>query len=179
MRNAVLILSLLILFLSCSSKSDPSPSEYSDSLILLNKASNVRYAKLNGTDQVSYKIAAQYPANETISELNLKLKSKGWKPLEKDWLNPKIPTSHARGWTRFLDQTKAPNVEVHSWNSCWTNSQEDILTYGLVYSYPIKAAPEMMDLKITAIYIPQKLAKASVAQILEHKKSFEKTKGLR
>ena len=116
----------------------------------------------------------KYPAKETISELNSRLKAKGWKALEKDWLDPEIPTSHVRGWTNFLDGTKNPNLEVHSWHSNWTNHQEDILIYILRYTYPIKTVSNMLNLNVSAVYVPEELAKKSLSQIQEYKKSLEK-----
>jgi len=172
---------LCILFISftainCTEKNNQPAIDYSNSLIILKNASNVKYTKLNGTDQVSYKIITPYPATDTITELNNKLMIKGWKPLEKDWLNPEIPTSHVRGWTNHIDATKNPNLEVHSWMSDWANNKEDILVFSLSYRYPVKTVPNMLELNVTAIYVPEKLAKISVSQVNEYMKSLEKNK---
>ena len=140
-------------------------SEFSDSLVTVKGAFNIKYTKLNGTQQVTYSIVAQYPASNVISEINNQLKIKGWSALEKDWLNPQIPTSHVRGWTNFIDETKDPNQEVHSWNSNWENAQGDILIYVLTYSNPLKTESNMSDLKILAIFIPEEIVKESMSQV--------------
>lgn len=157
--------------ISCAEKNSQSASDYSDALIILKKASNVKYYKLNGTDQISYKLIAQYPAEDEILDLNNRLKRKGWNSLKKDWLNPEIPTSHERGWTKFIDGTKNPNLEVYSWKSDWTNEKEDILSFALRYSYPVKTKSNMMALNVIGIYLPSEMAKKSLAQVNEYKKS--------
>jgi hypothetical protein len=87
MRALVVFFCVIFTVLSCGEKSSQSASDYSGSLIILKSASNVKYYKIRGTDQVSYKIIAQYPAKYEISELNNRLSRKGWKPLKNDWLN--------------------------------------------------------------------------------------------
>ncbi|MEW6077986.1 MAG: hypothetical protein AB1724_09250 [Thermodesulfobacteriota bacterium] len=159
-----LIFFLIMLLFGCS-KSSQSPSDYSDSLIILNGASNVRYEKLNGTDQVYYKVYAEYPANENIAELNRRLDAKGWKQLKTDWLNPEIPTSHVRGWTDFVDGTTKPNQKVYSWNSDWTNSNEDMLIFTLRYSHPLEETPNRNELNVIGIFIAEKLAKQTLKNV--------------
>jgi hypothetical protein len=51
------------------------------------------------------------------------------------------------------------------WNSDWKNEMEDILRFVLSYSYPMKTKPSMSELNVTAIYIPEKLAKKALEQI--------------
>ena len=163
--SVVIILIVAFANSSCATKSDQKLSEFSDSLVTVKGAFNIKYTKLNGTQQVTYSIVAQYPASNVISEINNQLKIKGWSALEKDWLNPQIPTSHVRGWTNFIDETKDPNQEVHSWNSNWENAQGDILIYVLTYSNPLKTESNMSDLKILAIFIPEEIVKESMSQV--------------
>jgi len=175
MKSTRFIIVLLVLFLyliSCKPKDSQNRLDYSRSLIKVSGAMNVQYSRLNGTDQVQYKVIVQYPAKDTISELNSRLKAKGWEPLKKSWLNPEIPTSHERGWTNFIDGTKKPNLEVHSWHSDWINKKEDILTFALKYSYPVKTKSSMLELNVLGIYVPEELAKKGLAQINEYKKSI-------
>jgi hypothetical protein len=170
MRTVIII--FFILFLGCTEKNNQSANDYSNSLVILKNASNVRYNKLNGHDEVHYKLISKYPAKEIISELNNRLKAKGWTPLKKDWLNPEIPTSHVRGWTNYIDGTKNPKLEVHVWNCDWTNENEDILIFDLKYSYSVDKQSEMMDLTVMGIYIPTEIAKIRMVQINEYKKSI-------
>ena len=170
MRTVIIIFCFLLL--GCSEKSSQSANDYSNSLIILKNASNVRYNKFNGHDEVHYKLISKYPAQEIISELNNRLKAKGWSPLEKDWLNPEIPTSLVRGWTNYIDGTKDPKLEVHVWNCDWTNENEDILIFDLKYNYPVNTQSEMIDLTVMGIYIPSEMAKKRKAKINEYKKSI-------
>lgn len=61
---------------------------------------------------------------------------------------------------------------MHSWNSDWTNEKEDILTFVLRYSYPVKTKSNMLELNVIGIYVPEELAKKTVAQINKYKKSI-------
>ena len=51
-RNLVIILALIALA-NCLEKSSQLPSDYSDSLIILKKASDIQYTKLNGPSFIS------------------------------------------------------------------------------------------------------------------------------
>jgi hypothetical protein len=113
----LIVFCILVLTLSCREQNRQSASNYSDSLIVLKGASNVHYHKVYGQDQISYKIFNKHPAKDTISELNTRLESKGWKPLKENWLNPGVPTSHIRGWGSYIDGTTNPELKVHSWHS--------------------------------------------------------------
>ena len=165
---------ILILILSCREQNGQSASDYSDELIVLKGASNVQYHKMYGQDQISYRIFNKHPAQDTIAELNTRLEAKGWEPLKEDWLNPGVPTSHVRGWGSYIDGTTNPELKVHTWNSDWKNKNEDILTYALMYSYPNNGKPNMSELNVIGIYIPNDLAKKDLEQIDAYKKSIEK-----
>jgi hypothetical protein len=56
----------------------------------------------------------KYSAYDIIIEQNTRLKAKSWKPLEKDWINPGVPTSYARGRGSYIDGTTKPEAEVHT-----------------------------------------------------------------
>lgn len=169
---------IFMLLFSCTEQSSQSASDYSDSLIILKRASDVKYHKSYGQYQISYKILNEYPAKDTITELNLRLEAKGWNPLKMDWLNPDVPTSHVRGWGSYIDGTTSPDLEVHSWHSNWKNENEDILTYALSYSYPRNGKPNMNELSVVGLYIPNDLAKKTLEHIEEYKKSMDKKKDL-
>lgn len=163
-KNLSVIL-IIIFSVSCSvSKNKQDPSVFSDSLIVIKDASNAKFAKMNGTQQVVYSIIEPYPALNIISEIDNKLKTMGWRALEKDWLNPQIPTSHVRGWTTYIDETKNDNKEVHLWCSNWTNPQNDMLVYSLTYSRQLETDSIMSDLTVVGIYIPRELAKARMSK---------------
>jgi hypothetical protein len=151
---------LLVVLFGCHTKSSQNPKDYSDSLLVLSGASDISYAKVGNTDQVMYTVKVEYPALNIINELQSKTDGKGWSPLKEDFMNPGIPTSIVRGWTKFEDASKQPITEVHAWVTDWQNKKGDILQYHLTYRYPIKSQPDMSSLKVVAIYFPADTAAA-------------------
>jgi hypothetical protein len=168
------ILSLVVFFLvltSCKQKDSQSPLDYSKSLIIVSGAMNVIYSKPNGMDSVRYKLFVNYPASEIINQIDFKLKNTGWKFLEKDFLNPDIPTSHVRGWGSYINGTENPEREVHAWSSNWKNQNGDVISYSFKYSYPVHKKPEFLilnelfDLDVVAVFVPSDLANSIMKQL--------------
>ncbi|HET6456484.1 MAG TPA: hypothetical protein VFI02_18930 [Armatimonadota bacterium] len=147
--------------------SDPS------ALVLLPWATDVHAAKFKGTDQLQYKLTEAYPAKSALTHISEQLQSQGWKPLKEDYLNPGLPSSHVRGWTRFLDGTQQPEQEVRQWMADWTNARGDVVRYGLKYRWPLNGKEDLKTLSVTAIYIPADLARAGKQAVL---KEMEKRK---
>ncbi len=165
---------LAILISSCQTKANQDPKNYSESLIVLAGATNISYAKVDNTDQVTYNLKAAYPAPEFIDQLLKKTNDMGWTPLKEDFLNPGLPTSIVRGWSDYEDASRKPNTKVHSWQTDWQNKNGDVLIYGLKYRYPLNSQPDMSSMNVFAIYIPAKLAetmkKASVEMLNKYNK---------
>lgn len=116
---------------------------------------------------VQYRLAARYPAEEFLRDLQTRLTARGWKPMERDLLNPEIPTSNVRGWTAFVDPATRPPLGVHRWQGAWTNEKGDVVDYNLEYAAPANAldqppAPEA-DLKVTAFLNPAERAREMAA----------------
>ena len=169
-----IILALLVLFLviiNCKPKNSQNPLDYSKSLIIVSGSMNVRYSKLNGMDQVRYKVLANYPALEIIEQIDSKLRNTGWKILEKDFMNPDIPTSHIRGWKSYIDGTKNPEREVHVWSSDWKNQKGDVLSYSFKYSYPMKKKEDylilnkLFNLEVLSIFVRSDIADSITKQL--------------
>ena len=81
MKSTKLIIPLLLIllgFISCKPKYSQNPLDYSKSLFKVSGAMNLQYSKLNGMDQLQYKVLANYPASVVISEIDSKLKKSGW-----------------------------------------------------------------------------------------------------
>ena len=138
----------------CRGPHSQNPKDYDSSLIVLDNAKDVRFAKYYKTDQVSYHIAVNYPASGVIEEIASRLKATGWVALTEDYLNQGIKSSLIRGWGYFIDGTKNPNEEVHQWMADWQNDKRDIVRYSLRYSYPINGKKDMTNLLIVVIYSP-------------------------
>ncbi len=172
--SRLIFLFLPVILFSCQAKSSQNPKDYSESLIVLPGASSISYEKVKNTDQVWYTLKVEYPAAEVINDLQKKINDKGWSSLKEDYLNPGIPTSAMRGWTKFDDVSKQPNTVVHSWNSDWQNKRGDILRYHLNYRYPINTQPDMTSLTVVAIYVPADVAKAIRQASLDMLKKYNK-----
>jgi len=170
--NRLELIALLIIFSffisCCSSSKHDDPSKYSDALIVVKGAKDLSYRKFHGTDQLCYNVLTPYPAYQELSELSQKLESKGWEPLKEDYLNPGLPSSHARGWTDFIDATVEPKRQVHQWLAQWEYVNKDILWCSLRYSYPEGKKADFDSLKVSLCFVPAKLAMESKKLLLEN-----------
>lgn len=130
-------------------------------MIVVPPAANVKTFKLAGPrDQVSYRIQAEYPAENVIQPIEWRLKQLGWKPLPEDFLNPGLPSSTVRGWQYYEDKTTKPVSSVRVWEADWQNDKGDIVTYHLEYRCTEKLCAstyDLRDLRVVAIRIPAKL----------------------
>lgn len=170
----IALLLIMIIVASCQSKPSQNPKDYSDSLLVLNNATNIFYAKVNQTDQVSYNLKADYPATEVINTILKNAEGKGWIPLKEDFLNPELPTSFVRGWSDYEDVSRKPNTKVHSWQTDWQNKNNDVLIIGLKYCYPLNSQPDMSSMTVNVIYIPAKLADTMKKASLEMLNKYNK-----
>ena len=175
MKNLSFSLALLAVLVSgCQTKANQDPKNYSESLIVLSGATNINYAKVNNTDQVTYNLRAAYPAPEVTDQLLKKTNDMGWTPLKEDFMNPGLPTSIVRGWSDYEDASRKPNTKVYSWQTDWQNKNGDVLIYGLKYRYPLNSQPDMLSLNVVAIYIPAKLAETMKKASLEMLHKYNK-----
>jgi hypothetical protein len=119
---------------------------------------------------VEYEIAAPYPAEEFLTLIDGQLRAVGWKAMERDLLNPSIPTSNVRGWTSFVDPRKSPHLAIHQWSGDWRNQKGDVVSYSLRYTTPAGdslTAPPVPDnsrLHVTAFRIPASQAEQMKAR---------------
>jgi hypothetical protein len=126
----------------------------SSAFVLVPGAKNVRHYELSGgRQQLSYHIDAEYPAQGIIERIRRDLDKQGWKPTRKDYFNPELPNSIARGWEYYEDQTTQPNSSVRYWQVDWRRKQE-IVTYRLEYRCPgnqCASTRDLHDLQIIAV----------------------------
>jgi len=142
--------------------------KYSDSLIIVKGAKDLRYSKYEGTDQVIYDVVVQYPATQVLNEISKKLEAKDWKPLKEDYLNPGLLSSHVEGWTDFIDGTTKPRKKVHQWLAQWENKNRDIMWVALRYSYPEGSKANLKSLTVYMSFMPSELAIEAKEQVLEY-----------
>jgi hypothetical protein len=129
---------------------------YSDALMVYPEATQVHWAKFNGTDQLIYQIKVDYPADDVLFWISDQLKTMGWQARDEDYWNPGQPTSKVRGWTQFADATVQPQATVDAWVGQWENGSGDIAEYALKYQYP---PGDRYTLMVMAVLTPADLAK--------------------
>ena len=127
-----------------------------DALIVCPGAKQTNWVKFEGTDQLSYQVEVEYPASSVVSCISAQLQEKGWRPLQEDYWNPALPSSHVRGWTNFVDATVHPEATVDTWAAQWENESGDIAWYYLAYRYP---PGDRYSLAVHAGLIPANIAK--------------------
>lgn len=136
----------------------PDSRSYPESLVVLPSATEVRYTSVGGTTQLVYKVYIDHPAKTALKTISETLRREGWKPLERDFWNPSIPSSHLRGWMQFEDDTTNPKTTVNQWMAQWENQRRDIVSYTLEYRYPVDANPDLNSLRVIVILFPAPIA---------------------
>jgi hypothetical protein len=124
------------------------------SLLVSPKAENVRYDDKDGAWWVYYDVQADYPAEDVLRFIKDSLKRQGWQPLEQDFLNPDIRSSHVRGWQEYIDGRTTPKTQVHQWLAQWKNGQGDVVGYVLKYRHPEEKSPMPKTVSVVGTYFP-------------------------
>jgi len=127
----------------------------SGALIVLNGATQVRRDPgAYSSYHIAYALNEKHPAPNAIQQISSRLKALGWTPLQGDWLNPGLPSSHVRGWTDFIDGTTTPMNHVHQWGAQWKDKNGNIVDYTLRYSYPESGTPNLQALWVNGSWYP-------------------------
>lgn len=163
-----------LLIFGCTSPTEKNAAKYSDALIIVTNAKEIRYDRNGGSDQVLYVVKEDYPAASVLHDISQKLAAKGWKPLLEDYLNPGDPSSHVRGWTYGIDAQKAQRKIVYQWLAQWENNNHDILWCTLRYTFPEKGREDLKTLRVIIAFIPAKIAAETRKQADEFLKKNEK-----
>jgi hypothetical protein len=140
----------------CTRGTHQDTPRHAEALIVCPGAKQTNWVKFEATDQLSYQIEVEYPASSIVSYISAQLKEKGWRPLQEDYWNPGLPSSHVRGWTQFVDATVHPEATVDAWVAQWENETGDLVWYYLAYRYP---PGDRHTLAVNAGLIPANIAK--------------------
>jgi len=134
--------------------------EHLDVLIVPEEATNVaRDVGAYESLHVAYELSQKYPATKTVQEVAKRLKRLGWEPLDNDWLNPGIPSSHVDGWSDFADGTMTPRRRVHRWSGQWQDSSDNLVDYTFRYTYPLNGPPNLNSLWVNGSWYPSESVK--------------------
>lgn len=150
-RLLSLTLSSTLLVCTGCGRSHRKASTHPEALVVYPGATRVVYAKWRGTDQLSYRVAVEYPADSVLSYISEQLKSENWRVLVDDYWNPGLPSSQVRGWTQFADARVNPEATVDHWLGEWQNQEGDVAWYSLQYRYP---PGDRYTLMVRAGFIP-------------------------
>ena len=119
---------------------------------------------------MSYRASVRYPAEGFLADVGARLEQRGWKAMDFDLMNPTIPSSNVRGWTKFIDGQVSPPADVHLWLSAWRNQNGDVVQYSLRYMSAADRQgqeplpPQNSDLYVNAFLIPASQAKTMAAE---------------
>lgn len=103
-----------------------------------------------GQFSVSYTLEERFPAKKSLRLLAHRLRSKGWHPLQEDWLNPGIPSSHVRGWVG-IETDNISNTE-NQWNGQWADERGNVVAYFLSCSGSSRAAANSSIISVHALW---------------------------
>jgi hypothetical protein len=133
-RRYIAAILLLTLMGGCSQRK--SAFNLPGYFVIPNEARDVRVSRSSGRTTVSFTLDAHFPAAAAVGRVREQLARLGWRPLERDWLNPSIQASHGRGWQDFYDRSTGATLQVHQWTGQWENSAGDLVAYSFRFSEP-------------------------------------------
>ena len=155
---------------ACAPRSGIDPSKLPPELAVPAGATKVDAREDGATFVVQYHVSAPYPADAFLKDLDARLVSRGWKPMERDLLNPGISTSNVRDWTSFVDAHRGPPLGLHRWLGSWASENGDVVAYDLEYIAPANTIdsppppPNDRDLAVTAFRYPVQQAREMAAE---------------
>ncbi len=117
---------------------------------------------------MTYDLNETFPAPETIQKISEPLKKNGWEPLKERYLEPGVPSSRISGWKYYEDHRVGSDSFVYEWTTSWKDKDNNVITYTLQYRDPIEKyqrsiyilKPGSSNLKVMAVYMPEKVARA-------------------
>lgn len=147
--------------LELKSKNSQNPKDYSQTLYSYASAYNIVYYKMGVSDQVSYFVKEDYPAELFLSNLSTYLSKMDYTPLKEDFMNPGISSSNVKGWDYFIDATQSPERKIKQWIGGWQGKDESIVRCMLRYDNPKNGGENNTELKVVIIYLSAASAKST------------------
>lgn len=126
MRAALTILAAVLLS-SCQA-TQGSLSQRA-AMIVLPNATDVKSAE-QFDGQITYRVAEPYPAKRAIADINQQLRGMGWRPRERDLLNPDSSYSMTARWRAVATN----DGRIWGWSEQWENDRGDVVAYSFSYS---------------------------------------------
>lgn len=159
-HRSFLVVSMLTMLLFTNGTATSSKNtNYSDSLITVNGAQNIRFVEYEGTQQLTYSVKEKFPALDFVANLYCDLKSRGWIPMEENFLNPGMTTSHVSGWGGYEDRYAKPPKKVQTWQAQWESERGDVVCYSLKFLFSSNEKDIIADMEVFAVFVPHNLRK--------------------
>jgi len=151
-------------------------SKHSDALLVYPGATQVSFKDVGPLPELSYSVAAKYPAPEVIRWISSRLEDRKWRPLKHDLLNPDLPSSEVAGWSHFVDPKYPGRKYTYSWAGHWMDAAGNAVSYILQYHSPREGEPESADLQVLAVYSTADVVKIRRKWFEEIRKKYDKVK---
>ena len=142
------------------------PSSRSDAMILLDDAQELQYFKNHDTvgraesEQISYIVTAEYPAEDVVCKVTEHLAKHGWRALRRTHDDSRTPSSFVQGWRQTINHRGRPDeFIIDLWDAEWVNADGDLLSYSLTYRSPGKGPRDTSRMRIGGLWTPNRLAK--------------------
>lgn len=132
---------------ACGQRTRQDLPQHSQSLIVCPGAKETHWGRFGRTEQLTYQVEVEYPASHIVSCISDQLTAAGWKPLEEDYWNPGLPSSHVTGWTQFADTIVQPQATVDQWaasmgerirRQCLVLPEIQISAWGQIHSFCLR-----------------------------------------
>lgn len=144
----------------CDWSCDP---QVNPAIIVLPNATNVRWGEIYD-GQVTYNVREAYPAERTITQIQTRLRQLGWRPSQRDFLNPQGSTATRAEWT----EAEIEGKHAIAWSQQWESNSGDTVSYGLAYWSKTKdAIPDILDVGVS--YFTSETVKAIEAEMRRKK----------
>lgn len=109
-----------------------------------------------GIEKLSYEVDEPWPANRVLNLIQSQMRKRHWAPLQEDFLNPDVRSSHLAGWRSFEEDGHT----VHQWLAQWSTSDGRVAWYALLYKCPKGDQRHSSELKVMAALFDQRHAAA-------------------
>lgn len=118
------------LALASSQADRPAPGG-NPAMVVLPGAQHVRTADAYD-GQLGYRLPEPYPGRNAIQEVRRRLRDQGWRPRERDFLNPTLTYAITTNWR----EAEMPEGYILAWSEQWENARGDVVMYGFSYPAP-------------------------------------------
>ena len=140
----------------------------SSAMVLIDGAQEIVYYDNYGPtgrpelEQISYVLAASFPAVGVICSISRQLAKEGWRPLQRTHDDTGTPSSYMQGWRVIISRRgSAEEHHVDLWDAEWVNAEGELLSYSLTYRYPSRGPANRTRLRVGGIRQPAAVVSAA------------------